>query len=60
MIMVSLVGFGALLTAAYLRHHASSGAAARAAFDPAAYSLGGFFPAQLAIGVLGVVIMTSE
>jgi ABC-2 type transport system permease protein len=57
---VSMVGVGALLTAAYLRHHASSGPAARAAFDPAAYSLSGFFPAQLAIGVLGVLIITSE
>lgn len=57
---VSMVGFGALLTAAYLRHYASSGPAARAAFDPAAYSLSGFFPAQLAIAVLGVVIITSE
>lgn len=50
---VSMVGFGALLTVAYLRHYASSGPAARAAFDPAAYSLSGFFPAQLAIAVLG-------
>jgi ABC-2 type transport system permease protein len=57
---VSMVGFGALLTAAYLRHHASSGPAAPAAFGPAAYSLSGFFPAQLAIGVLGVVLITSE
>jgi ABC-2 type transport system permease protein len=55
--VVSMVGFGALLTAACLRHYASSGPAARAAFDPAAYSLSGFFPAQLAIGVL---IITSE
>ena len=35
-------------------------AAARRGFDPAAYSLSRFFPAQLAIGVLGVVIVTSE
>jgi ABC-2 type transport system permease protein len=57
---VSMVGVGALRTAACLRHYASSGPAARAAFDPAAYSLSGFFAAQLAIAVLGVVIMTSE
>jgi ABC-2 type transport system permease protein len=55
-----MVGFGALLTAAYLRHYGSASPAARAAFDPAAYSLSGFFLAQLAVAVLGVVVMTSE
>jgi ABC-2 type transport system permease protein len=55
-----MVGFGALLTVAYVRHYHSASPAARAAFDPAAYSLSGFFVAQLAIGVLGVVVMTSE
>jgi ABC-type transport system involved in multi-copper enzyme maturation permease subunit len=57
---VGMVGFGALLSAAYARHYPSTGPAARAAFDPAAYSLSGFFLAQLAIAVLGVVVMTSE
>jgi len=55
-----MVAFGALLTAAYVRHYGSAGPAARAAFDPAGYSLSGFFLAQLAVGVLGVVAMTSE
>jgi ABC-type transport system involved in multi-copper enzyme maturation permease subunit len=55
-----MVAFGALLTAAYVRHYSSTSPAARAAFDPAGYSLSGFFLAQLAVGVLGVVIMTSE
>jgi len=32
----------------------------RATFDPAAYSLSGFFLAQLAVGVLGVLTITSE
>jgi ABC-2 type transport system permease protein len=32
----------------------------RASFDPTAYSLSGFFLAQLAIGVLGVLTITSE
>lgn len=58
--VVSMAGFGALLTAAYARHYASVSAAARRAFDPAAYSLSGFFLAQLAIAVLGVVVITSE
>jgi ABC-type transport system involved in multi-copper enzyme maturation permease subunit len=55
-----MVGFGTLLTAAYVRHYTSLTPAGRAAFDPAAYSLSGFFLAQLAIGVLGVVVITSE
>lgn len=55
-----MIAFGALLTAAYVRHYTSPGPAARPAFDPAAYSLSGFFLAQLAIAVLGVVVMTSE
>ena len=57
---IGMVAFGALLTTAYVRHYSSAGPAARAAFDPAAYSLSGFFLAQLAVGVLGVVVMTSE
>jgi len=57
---VGMAGFGALLSAAYVRHYGSVSAAARRAFDPAAYSLSGFFLAQLAIGVLGVVVITSE
>lgn len=55
-----MIGFGALLSAAYTRHYPSASRAARAAFDPAGYSLSGFFLAQLAIAVLGVVVMTSE
>jgi ABC-2 type transport system permease protein len=55
--VVGMAGFGALLTAAYARHYS---AAARRAFDPAAYSLSGFFLAQLAISVLGVTFITSE
>lgn len=51
-----MAGFGALLTAAYVRHHE----AARRGFDPASYSLSGFFVAQLAIIVLGVIVITSE
>ena len=57
---VGMVAFGAVLCAAYARHYGGLTAPARRAFDPAAYSLSGFFLAQLAIGVLGVVIITSE
>jgi ABC-2 type transport system permease protein len=55
-----MAGFGALLCAAYARHYGTVSPAARRGFDPAAYSLSGFFLAQLAIGVLGVVVITSE
>ena len=58
--VVGMAGFGALLTAAYARHYSTASAADRRTFDPAAYSLSGFFLAQLAIGVPGVVVITSE
>jgi ABC-2 type transport system permease protein len=54
---IAMAGFGALLCAAYARHLTP---ASRAALDPAAYSQSGFFLAQLAIGVLGVLIITGE
>jgi ABC-2 type transport system permease protein len=55
--VLAMTGFGGLLAAAYARHLT---AASRASLDPAAYSLSGFFLAQLAIGVLGVLVMTGE
>ena len=54
---VAMTGFGGLLSASYARHLTP---AARAALDPASYSESGFFLAQLAIGVLGVLVMTGE
>lgn len=54
---IAMTGFGGLLTAAYARHLTP---AARAALAPAAYSESGYFLAQLAIGVLGVLVMTGE
>jgi ABC-type transport system involved in multi-copper enzyme maturation permease subunit len=55
--VIAMTGFGGLLSAAYARHLTP---AARASLDPASYSLSGFFLAQLAIGVLGVLVMTGE
>lgn len=55
--MAAMTAFGGLITAAYVRHLTP---ASRAALDPAAYSESGFFLAQLAIGVLGVLVMTGE
>jgi ABC-2 type transport system permease protein len=55
--VIAMAGFGALLCAAYARHLTP---ASGAALDPAAYSESGFFLAQLAIGVLGVLTVTGE
>ncbi len=55
---VGMVGLGALFCARYGIGGLSP--ADRAGFDPAAYSLSGFFLAQLAVGVLGVLAITSE
>lgn len=55
-----MVGFGAILSTAYVTHYAGLSRAAKASFDAAAYSLSGYFFAQLAIGVLGVLVITSE
>jgi ABC-2 type transport system permease protein len=57
---VAMVGFGALLSAAFARHHGELGPAAPAGFDPAGYSLSGFFLSQLAMGTLGVLVVTAE
>jgi len=54
------VGFGALLSLAGARKYAALAPADRAAFDPAQVSLAGHVMAQLAIAVLGVLVITSE
>lgn len=56
--VLAMIGLGALFTARYRIEPIS--AAERAAFDPTAYSLSGVFLAQLAIAVLGVLVMTGE
>lgn len=55
--VIAMTGFGGLLDAAEVRHVTP---ASLAALHPAAYSESGFFIAQLAIGVLGVLVMTGE
>jgi ABC-2 type transport system permease protein len=54
------VGFGALLSLAGARNYAELAPADRPSFDPTATSLAGHILAQLAIAVLGVLIVTSE
>jgi ABC-type transport system involved in multi-copper enzyme maturation permease subunit len=54
------VGVGALFCFAYLARYDHLGLGARLTFDPTAQSLRGLFLAQIAIGVLGVLVMSSE
>lgn len=54
------VGFGALFSWAYIHRYNDQSLRERLTFDPTAHSLRGLFLAQLAIGVLGVLIITSE
>lgn len=55
-----LVASAVIFSAAYVSQYASVSAVDRAAFDPTSFTLTGLFLAQLAIGVLGVLLITSE
>ncbi|GAA3965061.1 ABC transporter permease [Actinomadura viridis] len=54
------VGAGALISLARGRQYGAATAEEQAAFDPAAVGLSGYILAQCAIGVLGVLVVTSE
>jgi hypothetical protein len=54
------VGLGALFCFAYISRYDQLSLRDRLTFDPTAQSLRGLFLAQIAIGVLGVLVMTSE
>ncbi len=54
------IGLGAIVTSAQASKWATRSHAAQAAFDPTRSSLSGLLFAQLAIGVLGVLIMSAE
>ena len=58
--VVAMVGLSAILCAVYVAQYAHVNAVDRATFDPASFSLTGSFLAQLAIGVLGVLVITNE
>ncbi len=55
-----IVGLGALFCAARVSRWDRVDAGERLHFDPTGFSLNGIFLAQLALGVLGVLIMSSE
>jgi ABC-2 type transport system permease protein len=57
---VATVGLGALLCAAYVSRYDQLSLDERARFDPMSFNLRGLFLAQLAIGVLGVLVISSE
>ncbi|MEC3997518.1 ABC transporter permease [Actinacidiphila sp. DG2A-62] len=58
--VVALIGLGALFSAFTASHWPSMSAHEKATFDPALTSLRGFFLAQLAVGVLGVLMISGE
>lgn len=53
-------GFGSLVAASQMNSWDTLSPAERARFDPTSFSLSGLFLAQLAVGVLGVLMITSE
>lgn len=55
-----MIGFGALLSFAYISRVDHLDIGERLSFDPTIHSLRGLFLAQLAIGVLGVLAITNE
>ena len=58
--VLALAGLGLLIAAVTSNHLAEVNAHERGAFDPIGRTLGGVNIAQLAIGVLGVLIVTGE
>ncbi len=58
--LLTLVGLGLLICGLTAAHWADMPPASRAHFDPVEASFGGVFFAQLALGVLGVLVVTGE
>jgi ABC-2 type transport system permease protein len=58
--VVCIIGFSTLLSAIFASQYAGMNAQDRSSFNPTSNSLSGVFLAQLAIGVLGVLVITSE
>ena len=54
------IGLGAIVTSAQASRWSSRSLGARAAFDPTRSSLAGLLFAQLAIGVLGILVISAE
>jgi ABC-type transport system involved in multi-copper enzyme maturation permease subunit len=56
----AMIGLGALICAVYVGHYNHISVQDRATFNPTSFSLNGGFLGQLAIAVLGVLVVTSE
>src|SRR4029079_19704769 len=54
------IGFDALVSASQINSWDTLDPAVKASFDPTASSLSGLFLAQIAVAVLGVLLITSE
>jgi len=54
------IGFGALIGASQMSSWDNLDSSEQLRFDPTSFSLSGLFLAQLAVGVLGVLMVTSE
>ena len=54
------IGLGALISAVAANHYAKSSLSNKLTWDPTSISDSGFAIAQLAIGVLGILLITSE
>ncbi len=59
-VVVGMVGIAAMLSAVWVNHWDTMSLADRAAFKPIGFTLNGLWFAQLAIGVLGALLITSE
>jgi hypothetical protein len=58
--IVSMVGIGAIFALIFANNYSGMSAAEKAIFNPTSVSLDGYLFAQLAIGVLGAIVVTSE
>jgi hypothetical protein len=58
--LVAMIGSSLLFTGLTASRWSEAGPAEQAGFDPSALSLIGFFLAQLAVGMLGVLVVTGE
>ncbi len=56
----AMVGLSAILSAVWVGRWATASAVDKATFNPTAFSLNGVTLAQLAVGVLGVLLITAE
>jgi ABC-2 type transport system permease protein len=57
---VIAIGLGALISAVAANHYANSSPSDKLTWDPTSISASGFAIAQLAIGVLGILLITSD